>query len=1640
MIFYFAGHGDAQDAGDGLKGFLVPQNARPEDESMLLPMGEVQNALAGLDCQHVLIILDCCSAGALPKPQRTRSAVLPPPLYWDYLERYVVRKARQVITSAAHNQQALDAAGRVRVGVHEEGDVSGHSPFAQALFEALDPQSNSQVLTRQAGRNGVVTASELYLYISEALYRRVGNSQTPGLWSLNEHGHDQGEYVFLLPGVSLKLEPAPDLLNPAHNPWPGLHAYTAEQTELFTGRDDEIRTLAEKVRTQPLMSVVGPSSVGKTSLVQAGLLPWLRQQTTDSALTTDRGWHLLPLLTLGKAPMITLECFLSEHLLEVASLFKPEAMAADNHALARLAAAWGHQHPDQVLLLALDTDAVHFGRLSSEERQHFWSVLAEGAQQGSLHIIVIVRSDHSPEETLLPPDCHFHVEQMNRDALRQVVERPAAARMVYFALPEELVDCILDEVTDEPAALPLLSETLHRMYRIYSEGARQGFRNDRTLTRLDYEAVGRVSGVAADLAEQLFEELDANQRTSLQRVLMRLVDVQGGQYVRQQVTCDEFEYPNPQATAYASAVISRLSERRLAVLARRGNGPSTLELGHASLMEQWSHLRGWLTDSAGEWALQRELTGQVARWAPPVGSQLPSDLWDDNPRLPQLEEMLWPTHRGQGGLVGRYHRLRQVLWPDTALPNDPGWLNQTEIDFVQKSVTRRARGLQRLIVLTITVFVVLLGLLIYALVQANEAMYKQTKRRFSVIMLKLRPKHAKREERRASAGELAAHAQGLLDNDVYDPSLVLLLGIEAVHTTLAPDGYVDARVHQSLLNTIDETQQLSWRMRLPVRAHTGKVFSVVFRADGKALLTASEDQTARLWDVATGKELLALSGHFGGVRDAQFSPDGASIATAGVDGTLRLWNAATGEQIRSLQVHTDTVRSLAFSPDGTRIVTASQDGTARVWEVATGRQLFEFMHDGGWMLSAQFSPDGSRIVTTGAENDPPGHGAASVWDADTGERLVALPYVKWVRDAAFSPDGSRLIIGNADGSVRVWDADTGMVLVPWPSHTGKGKEINCIAFSSDGKRAVTIAANGQIYLRNATSGKILDKIVSHDGGSVLAASFSPDSILLATTGDDHTVRLWHTATGEEQGVIGGHTNQVRSVAFSPDSKVVATAGDDATAILWNVESGLELKALQAHTDTIRSVAFSPVEDLLVTAGEDATVRLWDTNAGVEIDSLLGFTNSVMSAAFSPDGRRIVAAGEPSTIRIWDLESGEIQALAGHTDTVRAAVYSPDGLTILTGSDDGSARLWDAQSGEELHQFRRYTDGVLAVAFSPDGRTIATGSRDSSVIVWSVESGDILTALLGHSGSVRSVAFSSDGNTLLTASSDGSVRLWDVNSGRQVRRLLGHEGELHAAAFSPDGLTIATTGADRTARLWNTMATVEPRELKGHTALVRYAAFSPDDRLIVSAGEDREPRLWRVDNDEEIAHFVGHEEAVWSAEFSKEGNMILTASQDGTMRLWAVPIGQKLVTATVVVTVTPDAKPVNYAGFSPDGALIVTASSDNLARLWDTKTMTMVHVLAGHKQPVLAAAFSPDGSLVATSSADGSARLWNVATGAELRQFLGHSNWVWFVAFRPDGAELVTSGGDGTAQRMERQHRRREVRLTRSRWSGADGAV
>jgi WD40 repeat protein/serine/threonine protein kinase len=589
--------------------------------------------------------------------------------------------------------------------------------------------------------------------------------------------------------------------------------------------------------------------------------------------------------------------------------------------------------------------------------------------------------------------------------------------------------------------------------------------------------------------------------------------------------------------------------------------------------------------------------------------------------------------------------------------------------------------------------------------------------------------------------------------------------------------------------------RLCHRDLLTLKEHTNAVWSVTFSPDGKRLASADAGGPLKVWDAASGQEILPLKGSSRGA----FSPDWKRLVSLAEGKTIKLWDATSGQEILTLKGHTNPVWSVAFSPDGKQLASADTDGTVKVWDAASGQEALTWKGHSGPVVGLEFSPDGKQLASASFDK------TAKVWDATSGQELFTLKgHTAVVNGVAFSPDGKRLATASTDQTVRVWDARTGQ-----ESLTLKGHSIG-----------------------------------------VYGVAFSPDSQRLASAGVDSLVKVWDTRTGQEMLTLKGHTRGVTAVAFRPDGKRLASASEDRTVKVWDAMSDPGMLTLNGHSNRVNAVAFSPDGKWLASAGDDSTVKVWDATTGQETLTLKGHTNGVPSVAFSPDGKWLASAGD-QTVKLWDAMSGqETIVLKGHTGCVMSLAFSLDGKRLVSGSVDprdarnsGELKVWDVASRQEILTLKGHTNGVTSVAFSPDGKRLASGSADRTVKVWDAMTGQELLTLKGHSDFVSSVAFSSDGKSLASAGFDSTVKVWDAASGQKAFELKGHNLCVYSVAFSPDGKRLASAGWDQTLKVWDTTTGQETLTLQGHSDQVMSVAFSPDGKRLASASRDGTVKVW-----------------------------------------------------------------------------------------------------------------------------------------------------------------------------------------------------
>ncbi|MBW4592187.1 MAG: PD40 domain-containing protein [Brasilonema angustatum HA4187-MV1] len=573
-----------------------------------------------------------------------------------------------------------------------------------------------------------------------------------------------------------------------------------------------------------------------------------------------------------------------------------------------------------------------------------------------------------------------------------------------------------------------------------------------------------------------------------------------------------------------------------------------------------------------------------------------------------------------------------------------------------------------------------------------------------------------------------------------------------ISISFSPDGKTLASASDD--RTIELWDVASGKPLKTLSGHTNFVRRVVFSPDGKTLASASDDRTIKLWDMASGKPLQTLSGHTNSVNSVSFSPDGRTLASASADRTIKLWDVATGKQLQTLSGHSNSVNSVSFSPDGKTLASASNDKTIKFWDMASGKQLQTLSGHSNSVNSVSFSPDGKTLASASADR------TIKFWDAATGKRLQTLnEHSDAVTSISFSPDGKTLASASYDQTIKLWDVATGKLLQTLYGH---GSMVNSVSFSPDNKTLASTGDDKTIKLWDIATDKRLQTLNGHQK-TVSGVSFSPDGKTLASASYDRTIKLWDVATGKQLQTLTGHSDYVKSVSFSPDSKTLASASDDRTIKLWDVATGKRLQTLTGHSDYVNSVSFSPDSKTLASASGDKTIKLWDVATGKQLQTLTGHSDYVNSVSFSPDRKMLASASDDKTIKLWDVATDKLlQTLYEHSSTVKSISFSPDGKTLASASSDSTVKLLDVATGKLLQTLIGHGSWVEGVSFSPDGKTLASAGDDRTIKLWDVATGKDLQTLKLHNNVVTSVSFSPDGKTLASASADKTVILWNFN--------------------------------------------------------------------------------------------------------------------------------------------------------------------------------------------------------------------------------------------------------------------------------------
>ncbi|MGV9785661.1 nSTAND1 domain-containing NTPase [Streptomyces sp. NPDC003435] len=1179
-------------------------------------------------------------------------------------------------------------------------------------------------------------------------------------------------------------------------PYRGLASYRQEDARWFFGRERGTEALVAQLRAAErgggLVMLVGASGAGKSSLLNAGLMPALE----------EGGAHTVRQLVPGADPLKELT-----RLIPALAPLAAEARAAEDEetgspglsrAIREAVTEWalGHRPPGTALtipgprtspespatpvpepgarvaarpVLIVDQFEETFTLCPSEaDRRAFVQFLHAACTPGPsgpapVRVVLGIRADFY-EECLGYPELadalqhrHMVLGPLTTAELREAVNGPA--RAVGLELEGGLTELIVREVSaDGPrgahdaGVLPLLSHALLATWQRRKAGR---------LTVAGYRAAGGIQGAVAATAERAWSGLDPAARTAARLLLLRLVRLgEDTQATRRRGTRRQLaaESTDPDKTEES---LEALVRARLVTL-----DAETVEITHEALLHAWPRLRHWIDDNRGDHLLRQRLEED-------------GRSWEDSER--------------DSSLLYRGSRLEQARgWAESA---GDTYLTRGALDFLAASVRLRRRTvlISRAAVAALTVLAVLAaGAAVVAWQQRNDAVFEQ------VLAEADRVQHT-------------------------DPSLAA--GLDLVAHRLRPD---DEGAYSRLISIVNAP------LATPLSGHTGAVYLTSFSPDGKLLATASYDRTVRLWNVADRghpKPLGApLHGHRSWVSSAVFSPDGHTLASAGDDGTIHLWDVTDPAHPTSLGEpltgHDGTIYLVAFSPDGRTLASAGEDRTVRLWDVADphrARPLEALRGHSAPVRSVAFSPDGRTLASAGDDD------TVRLWDvADPrhakSRRGVLRGHTDLVHSVAFSPNGKVLASGSADDTIRLWNvadpARPAALGSPLTGHTGP---VWSVAFSPDGGRLAAASADSTASLWNVTdpaSPSQVGEPLAGSSGEMYALGFSPDGRTLATGSGDGKARLWAVPTSDMTG---------RGAAFRPDGKVLATAARDGRVRLWRVTAPGRPVALGAPflpaDGGQRTLMFAPDGRTLAVLTGNRSVYLWNVAdparpvvAGPPLKLMTRFMGAD-ALAFSPDGRVLATAYDDHRFRLWNVTDPAHPApygapLAGHRGYINALEFTPDGHTLASGSADGTIRLWNmadpARPVPRGHPLTGHSGPVNALEYSPDGHTLVSGGDDDTVRLWDVtdpgSAGPVGRVLTGHTESVTSLTFNADGHTLASGGNDNTVRLWDLTDPGSAAPI-GQSMSPYAKtgnflAFSPGSHVLGVSSGADTVRLWS----------------------------------------------------------------------------------------------------------------------------------------------------------------------------------------------------------------------------------------------
>ncbi|HRW07830.1 MAG TPA: hypothetical protein P5121_22165 [Caldilineaceae bacterium] len=947
------------------------------------------------------------------------------------------------------------------------------------------------------------------------------------------------------------------------NPYLGLRAFGYRDRDIYAGRDAKIAEALAKLTTpgqeQAVLFVTGASGSGKSSFVQAGLLPQLEAH------------------------------YAQRHTNVRIAIFRPrdQPLAQLDDALRQLAPDAGRDlaactAAHQVNLLVIDQFEEVFTQAHLPVDAEFfqWLQGVPSFHMGRTHIIATIRSDYLNElfnvaELYDLNRNGLDLRAMREDELREAIQRPLQVRFPNGDRRFEpaLVQTLAQDAGANPTLLPLLQVTLQTVWK-------RGSLRLAAYTNLTDAIQQRAEAV---YAFRDHDEADPetprppHEQQELMQILLDLIHVAIDESDRRDVRQPRMRRELEGNAPHRPQLIEELVTARLLAATREsvnGEDVDVVDIIHESLIDNWERLQAAIDE-------QRQQLQRRARFQLWLGEWLRNGQQDGYLLLTDMQ-------------LAEARALVEAQDIEVQGAEAQAFYRRS-VDYYHAAQRRRIRNIWLVAIVMALLFLGAVATASYSAwlnsqletkntqlddkndeleqtnIQLNDSITQLDQ---TVSDLDATNYQLQQTISVAFSRQLAAQSTSELSKSRYEPAI--LLAVAAGQSTDTSEAF----------SAIRAAIAHPWHSLLVFYGHTGDIYQVIWNQDESKLLTSSADDTARIWDAATGAELVRLDGHTSYVYQATWSQDESKILTHSDDHTARIWDATTGGELVRLDGHTSYIFQATWSQNSFGILTLNDDNTARIWDSATGQELIRLDGHASSISQATWSQDESRILSRSEDN------TVRIWDAATGNELVRLDgHTNYVTQATWSQDESKILTGSYDGTVRIWDTATGDELIRLDGH------INTVyqaTWSQDGSRILTRSEDNTVRIWDAATGNELVRLDGHTE-FVTQATWRQDESRVLTSSDDNTARIWDAATGEELVRLDGHTGDVRQATWSQDESKVLTSSDDDTARIWDVATGEELVRLEGHTDSVYRATWSQDESRILTASDDGTVRIWYTH-------------------------------------------------------------------------------------------------------------------------------------------------------------------------------------------------------------------------------------------------------------------------------------------------------------------------------------------------------------------------------------------------------------------------------------------------------------